>query len=374
MATTAEFQQLARVRVAANALPRGRMPPVSAALAAACLAAWASLPAAAGPVSPPMPGSSMNLALALNSPLASPAPMPAAKPPAAAPAAPGAGGVPAPRSSGLRSQAVACLISPERVADIGSPVVGVVQELRAESGERVRAGQALVLLQSEVEQAGVDAAEARSTIDADERAAVANLQLARQRHTRAVELQADGFYSSQATEQARAELDVAAQKLEQARGQRVVAARELGVVRAQLRQRIVRSPFDGVVTERFINVGERVEDKPVMRLAMLNPLRVELVMPASRYGSVVLDERLSVLPELPGTAAVSARVTHVDAMIDAASNTFRVRLSLPNPGHKLPAGARCKLLNAADTATAPAVPVVPYAPAAPAPLVPRKAG
>jgi multidrug efflux pump subunit AcrA (membrane-fusion protein) len=38
-----------------------------------------------------------------------------------------------------------------------------------------------------------------------------------------------------------------------------------------------------------------------------------------------------------------ARVTHVDKIIDAASNTFRVRLSLPNPGNRLPAGARCKV-------------------------------
>jgi multidrug efflux pump subunit AcrA (membrane-fusion protein) len=41
--------------------------------------------------------------------------------------------------------------------------------------------------------------------------------------------------------------------------------------------------------------------------------------------------------------ALSARVTHVDRIIDAASNTFRVRLALPNPGHRLPAGARCKV-------------------------------
>ncbi len=353
MATRFKLQQPARLKPVLRGMAR----------ATGVLAAAASLTAWAGPVSPRGPAGGSGWAVAINAPDVLPA---ASRP---APAKPAVSAVtsaatalptaPTVRASALRSQAVACLISPDRVADIGSPVVGVVQELKADSGDRVRAGQALVVLQSDVEQAGVEAAEARSTIDADVRAAVANLDLARQRHTRAIELQADGFYSSQAAEQARAELDVAAQKLEQARGQRVVAARELGVVRAQLRQRIVRSPFDGVVTERFINIGERVEDKPVLRLAMLNPLRVELVMPASRYGSVALDERLSVLPELPGAAAVSARVTHVDPMIDAASNTFRVRLSLPNPGHKLPAGARCKLLNAADTAAGPAAPPAP---------------
>ena len=42
-------------------------------------------------------------------------------------------------------------------------------------------------------------------------------------------------------------------------------------------------------------------------------------------------------------APVTARVTRVDKVLDAASNTFRVRLALPNPGHKLPAGSRCKI-------------------------------
>jgi hypothetical protein len=45
-------------------------------------------------------------------------------------------------------------------------------------------------------------------------------------------------------------------------------------------------------------------------------------------------------------------VTHVDQLIDAASNTYRVRLSLPNPGHRLPAGARCALDGPAEPAPA----------------------
>ena len=275
-------------------------------------------------------------------------------------------------------QPIGCLISPERVADIGSPVVGVISAMNVDSGDTVREGQALVVLRSDVESANVHAAQARSDIDADVRAAQANLELARQRYARATELQDQGFVSSQATDQARAEHDVAAQKLEQARGQKVVSVRELGVVRAQLGQRTVRSPFDGVVTDRFINAGERVEEKPMLRLAMLNPLRVELILPASRYGTVGLRDEVSVMPDLPGAAPVTARVTHVDKLIDAASNTFRVRMKLPNPGNKLPAGARCRVdLAPAVAATLPATPQVTPPVTKPAPAVeaqPAKGG
>ena len=259
------------------------------------------------------------------------------------PAAPGAA-TPTP-STGTRlpRPAIGCLISPERVADIGSPVVGIVSKMKVDIGDAVREGQTLVLLRSEVESASVQAAKARSSIDADVRAAEANLVLARQRYERAYELQGQGFVSAQATDQARAEQDVALQKLRQARGQLKVSDGELGVVRAQLGQRKVRSAFSGVVTERYVNAGERVDDKPMLRIAKLDPLRVELVVPASRYGSFALQDRISVSPELPGIAPVLARVTHIDPIIDAASNTFRVRLKLPNPDHKLPGGARCRV-------------------------------
>jgi RND family efflux transporter MFP subunit len=240
-------------------------------------------------------------------------------------------------------QPVGCLIEPERVADIGSPVIGVVSMLSVDRGDTVSSGQPLATLQSDVERASVSVAQSRFKVDADINAAAANLTLAQQRLVRANELQRQGFVSPQATEQAQAEQDVAVQKLAQARDQKRISGQELAQVQAQLGQRTLRSPFAGVVIDRFVNPGERVEEKALLRVAMLDPLRVEIVVPASRYGSVAKGDSLQVQPDLPGVGAVSARVSHVDKMIDAASNTFRVRLSLPNPGNKLPAGSRCRV-------------------------------
>jgi len=38
-----------------------------------------------------------------------------------------------------------------------------------------------------------------------------------------------------------------------------------------------------------------------------------------------------------------AKVTVVDRVVDAASGTFGVRLELPNPNYRLPAGLKCKV-------------------------------
>jgi RND family efflux transporter MFP subunit len=269
--------------------------------------------------------------------------------------APGLGSAPPVRP--LRST-IGCLIAPDKVADIGSPVVGIVSKMKVDVGDTVHTGQTLVLLRSEVEAASVHAAKARAGIDADVRAAEANLQLARQRHERARELLAQGFVSAQAADQARAEQDVAVQKLRQAQGQLRVSDGDLGVLRAQLGQRKLKSEFDGVVIDRFVNAGEHVDDKPLLRIARLDPLRVELVVPASRYGSIALKDRIQVAPDLPGIAPVLARVTHIDPIIDAASNTFRVRLKLPNPDHKLPGGARCRVDLPSATGATPAAPAL----------------
>lgn len=273
-----------------------------------------------------------------------------AQPDAAAPASEAASAPPVlptpPTASAFPSRAaraaVGCLISPQRIADIGTPVTGVVSAMHVERGDSVRKGQSLVVLESHVEQAFLGAARARASIDADLEAADSTLKLARQRQERTAQLAQDGFVSPLIADQTRTEYEVAQQKLAQARGHKQVQQQEMRVANAQLGQRTLRSPFDGVVIERFVNTAERVEEKPLLRIAKLDPLRVELVLPAVRWGSLQSGDRVSVLPELPGAVAHSARIVQVDHMIDAASNTFRIRLDLPNPGNKLPAGARCK--------------------------------
>jgi membrane fusion protein, heavy metal efflux system len=258
-------------------------------------------------------------------------------------------------ASAAANRPLGCLIEPDRVADIGSQVVGLVERLNVERGDLVTSGQTLMSLRADVERANAGAAGTRAAVDADEKAAVASLELAQQKVQRAESLVAQNFISDQALEQARGEAEVARQKLSQSRSQRRIWADERRVAQAQLALRTVRSPFDGVVVERFVNLGERVEERPVMRVAVIDPLRVELMVPTAHYGAIATGDRLVIRPELPGVDAVTATVKHIDRVFDAASNSFRVRLSLPNPGNRLPAGLRCKAdLPTAASGSAPA--------------------
>jgi RND family efflux transporter MFP subunit len=260
-------------------------------------------------------------------------------------------------SAAWPAQPLRCVIEPDRAAEIGSAVIGVVDAVYVERGDTVREGQLLARLRDHVEKASVSAAEARAQADADIRAALANYEFQRQKLARTEELMNKNFVSVQALEQVRAETNVAEQRLAQAREQKRIAKQELEFAHAQLGLRYIKAPFSGIVADRYVNVGERVEVKPMFRLAKIDPLRVEIIAPAALFGSVQKGTTAQIMPELPNASKLEAKVVLVDRLVDAASNTFRVRAELPNVNGTLPSGLRCKAeLGGADNAPASIAP------------------
>ena len=74
--------------------------------------------------------------------------------------------------------------------------------------------------------------------------------------------------------------------------------------------------------------------------AQLDPLNVEVLLPASRFGMIKPGMRANVTQE-PLEGSYPAVVKIVDRVVDASSGMFGVRLELPNPDNKLPGGLRC---------------------------------
>jgi RND family efflux transporter MFP subunit len=243
---------------------------------------------------------------------------------------------------GQSAQPLGCLIEPENVADLGSPVIGIVDQLRADRGDLVKKGQIVAILRSDVERATTEVARSRAQANAELQAAQSNRQFAAQKYQRTKDLVARNFLSAHAMDEASNELKIAEQKVAQAQQQLKVWERELQVAEAQLGLRNLRSPFDGVITERFLSLGERMEEKPIFRIAQIDPLRVEVIVPASLFGSISVGSTASIKPDLPAVPVQTATVTLVDRVVDAASNTFRVRLRLPNADYAIPAGLRCR--------------------------------
>jgi multidrug resistance efflux pump len=51
-------------------------------------------------------------------------------------------------------------------------------------------------------------------------------------------------------------------------------------------QTTIRSTVTGIVVERFLSRGEYVEDQPILKLAQINPLNVDVILPLQMYGAI----------------------------------------------------------------------------------------
>jgi len=274
------------------------------------------------------------------------------------------------------AQPLDCMIQPHQVVQVGSPVPGVVAQVAVERGQTVRRGQVLAQLQADVERAALAMARERAESSGELAAAQGARELAQRELQRARELHGEQFVSSTYVERAQAEAAVTGGRSAQAQERRRVAERELALAQAQLAQRTIRAPIDGVVVDRFVGPGEFVEQRPLVRLAAIDPLRVDVLVPAAAFGRVQPGQAARVMPELFDSRPQQAVVSTVDRVIDAASNTFRVRLELPNPGGALPAGLRCKVdlgLPGAQASGTPVPAASPGASPAASPIPPSSA-
>ena len=241
------------------------------------------------------------------------------------------------------ARALDCIIEPSRLIDIRSPVRGRIEKIHLERSEFAEAGQVLVELDASVEQAQVDLARLRARMSGEIGSRAARLELGESRRRRAADLYQGDALSVDRREEAETEAEVARLELEQARENREASELELRRAIAVLDRRTIRSPISGYVVENLLHAGEVVDEETILRLAQIDPLQVEVILPASLYGTIRTGMRGEVTPEMPDAQVHVASVTVVDRVVDAASSTFGVRLELPNPNHVIPGGLRCQV-------------------------------
>ena len=238
---------------------------------------------------------------------------------------------------------LACIIEPFYSVEIGSSVTGLIDTIHVEWGDFVEAGQILVELESVAERATVQLARAQSEMTEEIDSAKARASLIERRRKRLQKLYELNTLSLDLREEVETEAKVARIELERAYAEQKLAALQLEQALALLDRRVIRSPLSGVVVERMMSPGERVEEEGILRIAQIDPLRVEVILPSSAFGSIEVGMRASLVPEFPGNTVHVAPVTIVDRVVDAASGTFGVRLELPNPDRDIPVGLQCQV-------------------------------
>lgn len=249
-----------------------------------------------------------------------------------------------------------CLIEPNQMVEIRSATEGIIENIYVKRGDRVKEGQTLVELESSAEKSAVEMAKYRSQMEGKIASAKNRLDFATKKFNRTQELQKQNFVSAQAGDEAEAEQRIAEAELKDAIENQELAKRDYQHAVDLLSLRILRSPLDGVVVDRMLNPGDLAESgtgrKPVLKIAQIDPLLVEVALPLEVYGKLRVGMTGMVTPEkLKGR--YQAEITVVDSVFDAASGMFGVRLEMKNRRAAIPGGIRCQVEFPALGTTAP---------------------
>ncbi|ASJ70626.1 efflux RND transporter periplasmic adaptor subunit [Granulosicoccus antarcticus] len=236
-----------------------------------------------------------------------------------------------------------CLMEPMRIIEVGSPVQGVIKQLLVDRSDFVTRGQAIIELEAEAENINLAAANARASMQSEVSAREADLVLAKLNLARMQKLQEQNLVPTQKWDEARAQQQVAAAALVQALENLKIAQIDAQRALHSLAQKTIRSPIDGVVVAQQAFAGEFVYDNPLMTLAQLDPLRIEVVLPARLFGSFKPGDTALIRPEIDHAEPLQATIQVVDRLLDTRSGTFGVRLTLPNPQLSIPGGQKCQL-------------------------------
>jgi RND family efflux transporter MFP subunit len=239
-----------------------------------------------------------------------------------------------------------CLIEPNQMVDLGTPVTGLLEEVLVARADRITQGQTLARLESRAETAAAELARFKSELAGPTQLARNKIEFARQKYDRRQVMARENLMLAQERDDAEAELRLAEAELKVATENRQIAKLEHRQQQGLLALREIKSPFDGVVVEQLAFAGEVVEPgagkRGILRVAQLDPLRVQVVMPRNAFGKVSVGMQAEVVPEISGKGPYTATVRSVDRLLDAASGTFVVLLDLPNPQLDIPAGVTCE--------------------------------
>jgi membrane fusion protein (multidrug efflux system) len=199
-----------------------------------------------------------------------------------------------------------------RGVTVSADLPGVIDQIFFESGQTVREGQVLVVLDTRQEQAQMAAAEAQRV-------------LARLNFNRMQELLDQRVVS-------KAEFDTATAQSREAEAR-------VGEIRAVIERKTIRAPFTGVLGIRQVNKGQYLAGgDPIVPLQSVNPIYVNIGVPQQAIADVRSGRDVQITAESLADTVFHGRVTAVDSVVDETTRNIQVQATLANPDGTLRPG------------------------------------
>jgi RND family efflux transporter MFP subunit len=241
------------------------------------------------------------------------------------------------------------VVQARTTATVTARIMAPVREVRAVPGDRVRAGQVLLVLdgrdleaRARSARAAAQAAGQGATVAAaEQRAADAALALAFATHDRIATLEAKRSATRQELDEAVAALRAAEARVAgaAARAQEALS----GVASANAASdaagttesfALITAAFDGVVTEKMVEPGNMAAPgTPLMRLDDTRGFRLDVRVDESRVGQILPGASVPVSLDAGAggaTTTVAGTVTEIGRAVDADTRAFLVKITLPD--------------------------------------------
>nr|WKN35483.1 efflux RND transporter periplasmic adaptor subunit [Tunicatimonas sp. TK19036] len=215
-------------------------------------------------------------------------------------------------------------------AEITSNVTEVVEKINFRDGQRVTKGEVIVVLRYAEESAQLQAAQA-------------NLKEQEREIERLTGLVKNGAAAVSALDARNTQKQVAEQQIQQ--------------FQAQISDRIIRAPFDGVLGLRNISAGSLVSPQNVITtIDDLSTMRVDFTVPEVYLGQLMSDMPISAKSQAYPDEIFQGTITQIDTRVDPTSRAIRVRAEIPNELQLLKPGMLLYVELELEKGTSPTVP------------------
>ncbi len=216
--------------------------------------------------------------------------------------------------------------------ELAFSISGRIASIKVEPGMTVEAGQTLIELDDQGHQAQLELDRLQAESDVQVRVAQQRLELAKldeQRFKQRVKHKSAERIEYQ---QAQAARKLAELELEQARQQHKQAEQRFRLAKARHDQYALRAPTDGTIERVFASQGQLVNaGQPIVRLLQNQTLWVDAAVPTEQTYDLSVGNPAWVLPQQPYyDQPIEGRIIHLAQVIDAETDTRRVRVQIPN--------------------------------------------
>ena len=207
----------------------------------------------------------------------------------------------------------------DRTAHVVPQVAGTVESVSAKLGEKVRKGQVLAVINSSA------VSEQRSELlNAEQRLSLARTTYQREKHLWEQKISAEQDYLQ--AQAALREAEVAVRNAQQ----KLRAIGAAGTSSGNLNRYEIRAPFDGIVVEKHLGLGEAVrEDANVFLISDLSSVWAEIIV-SPKDLQVVRAGKKAVVRATAFDASAEGTISHVGALIGEQSRTAKAHVVLPN--------------------------------------------